>query len=123
MIKDVGEHRARVRSVYQAVEPESATPRRTVSMDSSDPPPLPSVLEQETPTVKLVYIYLEPYSEVEVSVRQLEALLGISHRPAAEAMQRLVALGLLEVLEQQVNRPGRYHVKRNGKETLEEAHR
>lgn len=76
-----------------------------------DPPPLPEVLRDETPAVKLVYTYLAPYREVQVSVRQLEERLGISHRPAFEAMQRLVALGLLEVLEQPGNRPGRYRLR------------
>jgi len=75
-------------------------------------PALPGVLFEERPSTKLVYLHLAPYKEVEVSVRQLEERLGISHRPAFEAMQRLVALGLLEVLEQPGNRPGRYRVRR-----------
>lgn len=48
--------------------------------------------------------------EVEVSVRQLEALLSISYRSAFEAIQRLVKLNLLQVLDQPVNRPGRYRI-------------
>ncbi len=71
---------------------------------------LPERLLAENQTAKLVYLYLEPYGEVEVSVRQLEGLLGISHRNAAEALQRLVALGQLEGLEPAANRTGRYRV-------------
>lgn len=71
-------------------------------------PALPKALLEESPTTKLVYLYLRPYSEVAVSVRGLEALLGISHRPAAEAMQRLLTLELLEVLRPPSNSPGRY---------------
>lgn len=74
---------------------------------------LSEALKGETPTTRLVYLYFEPYEEVEVSVRQLDALLGISHRPATEAMKRLVELGLLKVLEQPGNRPGRYRVNKD----------
>ena len=73
-------------------------------------PALPGVLLEENQTTKLVYLYLKPYGEVLVSVRQLETLLGISHLPAAEAMQRLIALELLEVLRLPLNSPGRYKV-------------
>ena len=72
---------------------------------------LPERLLGENQTAKLVYLYLEPYGEVEVSVRHLEKLLGISHRNATEALQRLVELGLLEGLEPAVNRVGRYRVQ------------
>ena len=71
---------------------------------------LPEALLAEHPTTKLIYLYLRPYGEVEVSVRGLEALLGISHRPAAEAMQRLIALELLRVLRSPSNSPGRYRL-------------
>ena len=74
---------------------------------------LPERLLEENQTAKLVYLYLEPYGEVEVSVRQLEGLLGISHRNATEALQRLVELGLLEGLEPAANRVGRYRVKQS----------
>lgn len=72
---------------------------------------LPEKLLKENQTAKLVYLYFEPYGEVEVSVRQLEALLGISHRNATEALQRLVELGLLEGLEPAANRVGRYRAQ------------
>jgi len=73
-------------------------------------PALPEVLLEENQTTKLVYLYLKPHREVEVSVRQLETLLGISHRPSTEAMQRLIGLELLKVIEQPSNRLGRYRV-------------
>ena len=115
LTQSLGEHRARVRAVYQAVDPAEApeTPNlQARALDAPrDPPPLPEALQEETPTTRLVYVYLEPYGEVEVSVRQLEALLGISHRNAAEALGRLTQLKLLEVLEQPANRPGRYRVQ------------
>jgi transposase len=87
--------------------------RDSISLPSGEPiaPVLPEVLLEESQTTKLVYLYLKTHGEVvEVSVRQLEALLGISHRPAAEAIKRLVALELLEVLGQPKNRPGRYRI-------------
>ncbi len=46
-----------------------------------------------------------------MSVRQLEGLLGIAHRNAAEALQRLIELGLLKVFEPATSRPGRYRVQ------------
>lgn len=110
LLEDVGEQRARVNSVYQVVEPGGQAAPHTVKVDGKNPPPLPTMLEQATPTTRLVYVYLEPYGKANVSVRQLEALLGISHRPAAEAMQRLIALKLLEVLKPPSNSPGRYRL-------------
>ena len=103
----------RVRAVYQAVVPRGnptnvLTPPTDVPRDPSH---LPEALKSETPTTRLVYLYFEPYREVEMSVRQLEGLLGISHRNATEALQRLVELGLLEGLEPAANRVGRYRVK------------
>ena len=88
-------------------------PGRAASGLPEDRPIAPILLEAllaEHPTTKLVYLYLRPYGKVEVSVRQLEALLGISHRPAAGAMQRLTALELLEVLRPPLNSPGRYRL-------------
>jgi len=113
LVEDLGERRARVRAVYQAVEPRgNPTSSLALGMDAPrDPPHLPKALKSETPTTRLVYLYLEPYGEAQVSVRQLEALLGISHRNATEALRRLVELGLLEGLEPAANRVGRYRVK------------
>jgi len=114
LVEDLGERRARVRAVYQVVEPGAApdTPKPGGrALDAPrDPPHLPAALKGETPTTRLVYLYLEPYGEVEVSVRQLEGLLGIAHRNAAEALQKLIELGMLEVLEPAANRVGRYRV-------------
>jgi len=115
LVEDLGERRARVRAVYQVVDrgdrPGSTpiTHLRGVAVPR-DPPHLPVVLKGETPTTRLVYRYLEPHGEVEVSVRQLEGLLGIAHRNAAEALQKLVEVGVLEVLEPAANRVGRYQV-------------
>ena len=112
LVEDSGERRARVRAVYQAVAPRG-NPIQTLTQVTDaprDPSYLLELLKGETPTTRLVYLYLEPYGEVEVSVRQLEGLLGISHRNAAEALQRLVALGLLEGLEPAANQTGRYRV-------------
>jgi len=89
-------------------EPEIASS----GLPGSEPvaPALPKALLDENQTTKLVYLYLEPYGEVEMSVRQLEALLGISHRPSSEAVKRLVKLELLKVLVLPINRPGRYRI-------------
>lgn len=110
----LGEHRARVRAVYRAVEPGETpeTPKPNVRAPDAprDPPHLGEALKGEAPTTRLVYSYLEPYGEVEVLVRLLEELLGVSHRNAAEALARLAQLNLLERLEQPGNRPGRWRV-------------
>lgn len=71
---------------------------------------LPEVLLEENPTAKLVYLYLCPHAEVEVSVRGLESLLGISHRSSTEALQRLISLGILQRCDTPANRPGTYIV-------------
>ena len=113
LIEDLGERRARVRAVYQAVAPRG-NPINTLTPVTDAPrypPHLSEALKGETPTTRLVYLYLEPYGEAQVSVRQLEGLLGISHRNATEALQRLVELGLFEGLEPAANRVGRYRVK------------
>jgi len=113
LITDLGERRARVRAVYQAVVPRG-NPTSSLALGTDaprDPPHLSEALKSETPTTRLVYLYLEPYGEVEVSVRQLEALLGISHRNAAEALRRLTQSALLKVLEPATSRPGRYLVQ------------
>ncbi len=100
--------------MYQAVELRG-NPTHLGASDGRDvprdPPHLSEALKDETLTTRLVYLYLEPYGEVEVSVRQLEGLLGISHRNATEALQRLVELGLLEGLEPAANRVGRYRIQ------------
>ncbi len=116
LVEDLGERRARVRAVYQVADRGDrpvrtpATKPRGVAVPR-DPPHLPGVLKGETPTTRLVYSYLEPYGEVQVSVRLLEELLGVSHRNAAEALRQLVELGLLKVLEPATSRPGRYRVR------------
>lgn len=107
LVKTLGERRTRARAVYQVVD-QGGNP---ASSPTRDPPHLPEILKGETPTTRLVYVYLEPFGEVEVSVRQLETLLGIAHRNAAEALQQLVELGLLKVLEPATSRPGRYQVR------------
>ena len=115
LIGDLSERRARVRAVYQAVAPRGNPINILMLVTDAprDPLHLPESLKAETPTTRLVYLYLEPYAEVEVSVRQLEGLLGISHRNATEALQRLVELGLLEGFEPAANRVGRYRVKQS----------
>lgn len=47
------------------------------------------MLAEATPTTRIVYLYLEPYGEVKVTVVQLEGLLGISHRPTFEVLNCL----------------------------------
>ncbi len=88
----------------------SATHPRGVAV-TRDPPHLPAVLKGETPTTWLVYLYLQPYGEVEVLIRQLEGLLGIAHRNAAEALQRLAELVPLWGLEPLAKLVGRYRAR------------
>ena len=69
------------------------------------PPPLPEVLAEATPTTRIVYLYLEPYGEVSVTVVQLEERLGISHRPAFEALRDLRQFGLVALSANARGRP------------------
>lgn len=115
--EDLCERRARVRAVYHLVD-RGDRPVGTLLpcilegyVFPRDPPHLPAVLKGETPTTWLVYLYLKLQSEVEVSVRQLERLLGIAHRNAAEALQRLAELGPLRGLEPVAKLVGRYRAR------------
>ena len=77
-----------------------------------DAPPLPKTLQAEPVTTKMLYCYLEPLGEVEVSVTDLEERLGIARRSAHEALRKLRELGLLEVIREPSNQAGRYRVIR-----------
>jgi Mn-dependent DtxR family transcriptional regulator len=74
-------------------------------VDTKSPPPLPAVLEAATPTTKIVYLYLEPYSEVQVTIVQLEKLLGISQQPAFKALRDLWRVGLVSLSPNVRGRP------------------
>ena len=105
LLTDLGEHRKRVRGAYQAVEPGGRAGSLAAATDAKSPPPLPAALKEATPTTRIVYLYLEPYGEVQVTVRQLEELLGISHRPAFEALRDLRRLGLVALSQNARGRP------------------
>ena len=105
LLTDLGEHRKRVRGAYQAVTPGGRAGSLRTARDAKDPPPLPEVLEAATPTTKIVYLYLEPYGEVQVTVAQLEKRLGISSQPAYKALRDLSKLGLVSLLPNVRGRP------------------
>ena len=63
------------------------------------------MLEAATPTTRIVYLYLEPYREVQVTVAQLEKLLGVSPQPAFRALGDLSRLGLVSLLPNVRGRP------------------
>ena len=105
LLIDLGEHRKRVRGVYQAVEPGGHPGSLAAAADAKSPPPLLAALKEATPTTRIVYLYLEPYGEVRVTVVQLEELLGVSHRPAFEALRDLRQLGLVALSENVRGRP------------------
>ena len=105
LLTDLGQHRKRVRGTYQAVEPGGHTGSLRTAMEAKDPTPLPEVLEAATPTTKIIYLYLEPYREVRVTVAQLEKLLGISSQPAYKALRDLSKLGLVSLLPNVRGRP------------------
>ena len=105
LLTDQGVHRKRVRGAYQAVAPGGRAGSLLTARDAQDPPPLPKVLEAATPTTKIVYLYLEPYREVQVTVAQLEKQLGISSQPTYKALRDLSKLGLVSLLPNVRGRP------------------
>ena len=105
LLTDLGQHRKRVRGTYQAVTPGGRVGSLRTAMDARDPPPLPEVLEAATPTTKIVYLYLESYREVRVTVAQLEKWLGLSPQPAYKALRDLSKLGLVSLLPNVRGRP------------------
>ena len=62
------------------------------------PPPLPDALLGETPTAKLLWLYLRPKGPVGYSTRKLAAAVYGSHLLVCDGLCRLRALGLLEDL-------------------------
>lgn len=62
-----------MRGAYRTVAPGSRAGSPITDVNAKNPPPLPAVLEETTPTTRIVYCYLEPYGKVRATVGQLEA--------------------------------------------------
>ena len=60
------------------------------------PAPLPDVVRTGAPTLKVLYLYLQPLGVVELTRRELAELLGVSLRPLNEAFTVLERHELLE---------------------------
>ena len=58
--------------------------------------PLPQTLLSETPTVKLLYVWLARRGSVDLSQREIAAALGITQSNVSIAIRRLRELGLVE---------------------------
>ena len=62
---------------------------------ATPPIPLPEVLLDEPPTVKLLYVWLVHNGEVDMSQRRIGEALGITQANVSIAANRLVELGLV----------------------------
>ncbi len=58
--------------------------------------PLPQTLLSETPTVKLLYVWLARRGSVDLSQREIAAALGITQSNVSIAIRRLRELGLVD---------------------------
>ena len=79
-----------------------------------EPVSLPEALRAETPTTKLLYLWLEPRGVVGYTVRELAELLFISTGSVQTALTRLRELGLLtDIKPASGSASGRYRIKRS----------
>lgn len=77
----------------------------------TDPPPLPSSLQAEAPTTKLLFVWLEPQGEVGYTVRELAELLSVSPGSVQTSLTRLRVLNLLkDTKAASGSAPGRYRI-------------
>lgn len=73
---------------------------------------LPEPLKDASPTVKLVWLWLEPQGVVDYSQREVAAALGIEQRSLPGALRKLRELELLEDLERAPGKRGKLRAKR-----------
>ena len=70
---------------------------------------LPDELLEQTPAVKLMYLWLLPQGEVSYSLSELEQHLGLARKPVMNALAKLRELGFLKDLDEPEQRKkGRY---------------
>jgi DNA-binding MarR family transcriptional regulator len=74
---------------------------------------LPSILRDEPPSVKLLWLWLEPQGVVTHSQRAMAEALGLDIKVVGTALSRLRALGLVEDLERTARRRGRLRAVRH----------
>ena len=74
-------------------------------------PGLPDLLKDEAPTVKLLWLWLEPQGVVPYSQRAMAEALGFQVNAVATALSRLRALGLVEDLERSPRTRGRLRAR------------
>ena len=74
-------------------------------------PGLPDLLKDEAPTVKLLWLWLEPQGVVSHSQRAMAEALGFQVNAVATALSRLRALGLVEDLERSPRARGRLRAR------------
>ena len=82
-------------------------PRRTAA------PGLPHILKDEAPTVKLLWLWLEPQGVVDYSQREMAAALGFDVKAVGAALARLRALELVDDLERAPGKRGKLAAKRS----------
>ena len=75
-------------------EPRSSSERG----NERNPHRLPEALRDETPSTKLLWLYLRPQGVVSFSVRDMAKALGVSFPVVAEGMRRLEGAELLRFI-------------------------
>lgn len=74
---------------------------------------LPEPLKNASPTIKLLWLWLEPQGVVDYSQREIAAALGVEQRSLPGALRELRRLGLLEDLERAPGKRGKLRVRRS----------
>lgn len=75
-------------------------------------PGLPDSLKDEAPTVKMLWLWLEPQGVVTYSQRAMAEALGIDVKAVGAALSRLRVLGLVDDLERAPGKRGKLAAKR-----------
>lgn len=79
----------------------------------SSAPGLPDILKDEAPTVKLLWLWLEPQSVVTHSQRAMAQALGLDVKNTGTVLSRLRELGLIDDLKRAPGKRGKLRVRRS----------
>lgn len=73
----------------------------------SSAPGLPDILQDEAPTVKLLWLWLEPQGVVSHSQRAMAEALGVDVKAVGAALSKLRELDLIDDLERAPGKRGK----------------